>query len=219
MPVTLFEAGVRREQEESTRPAVVAGTVINNCDLIGHGKVLVRIPSLDKEIWARIAAIGAGSSRGNLYIPEPDDEVLVALNHDDPNDGFVVGGTWNTSDRPPVSDPIQLLTKRVIKTGKRGGLGHEVEFDDLQQKITITSSTQQKIAIDPTTIEISTTGGTAKISMDVAGNITIQAALSLTLKATQIKIEGAQVEINGAATTDVKSTGVCSINAPLVKIN
>jgi uncharacterized protein involved in type VI secretion and phage assembly len=133
----------------------VNGTVSNNCDLIKQGKVLVRIPSLDQEVWARMASPGAGSGAGFFYVPRRDDEVLVALVGNDASDAFIIGGLWSTQDSPPVSDPIQATTKRVIKTGVTSGVGHEVEFDDLSQSITITTSTKQQITLDPQKIEIS----------------------------------------------------------------
>jgi len=212
MPITLFEAGIRREEEERRRPSVVSGVVINNCDLLRQGKVLVRIPSLGEEVWARVASSGAGSSRGIMYIPQPDDEVVVNFVNNDPNDAQIVGGTWSTRDSPPVTSPTDLLVKRKIKTGLAGGLGHEIEFDDALQSITITSSTKQKIAIDPKKIEISTLGGAAKVTLNTTGTITIEAALSLELKAKgMIKLEAANVDINGKVAT--------SIQGKIVKIN
>ncbi len=212
MPITLFEAGIRREEEERRRPSVVSGVVINNCDLLRQGKVLVRIPSLGEEVWARVASSGAGSSRGIMYIPQPDDEVVVNFVNDDPNDAQIVGGTWSTRDSPPVTSPTDLLVKRKIKTGLAGGRGHEIEFDDALQSITITSSTKQKIAIEPEKIEISTLGGAAKVTLNTAGTITIEAALSIELKAKgMIKLEAANVDINGKVAT--------SIQGKIVKIN
>lgn len=218
---TLFESGMRQQEENRrARPAVVSGVVINNCDLIKQGKVLVRIPSLGEEVWARVSSAGAGSSRGIMYIPQPDDEVLVNFVNDDPDEAYISGGAWSTRDSPPVDSPTDLLVKRKIKTGLAGGLGHEVEFDDALQTITITSSTKQKIAIDPKKIEISTLGGTAKVTLDTTGKITIQAALSIELKALQgIKLQAATIDIQSTASTNVKSGGVCNMNAPLVKIN
>ena len=216
---TLFESGNDSEQEGRQGPSIVSGIVQANCDLPLHGKVLVRVPSTGQEVLARVAATGAGSSRGYMNIPQRGDEVLVALNNGDPEDGFIVGNLWNTTDRPPTAVPTDVLTKRIIKTGVAPGVGHEVEFDDALQSITITSSTEQKITIDPAKIEIATTGGTAKITMDVAGNISIQGALSIEMKAPQIKLEGANVEINGKVKADLKSDGICNVNAKMVKIN
>jgi uncharacterized protein involved in type VI secretion and phage assembly len=201
--------------------SVVTGTVVNNCDLIGHGKVLVRIPSLDMEVWARLTAIGAGSGAGFLYTPRIDDEVVVALNNGDPDDAFVLGGLWSSSDSPPVDTPLDAPSKRVIKTGLKGGVGHEVQFDDTLQSITIESSTRQKVTIDPTKIEIANSAGTLVVTLDNATqtvtikgvNITLEAAAMLTLKgrAVEVKAEPGPMAIS--------STSDCSIRGAFVRLN
>ncbi|HSE38213.1 MAG TPA: phage baseplate assembly protein V [Blastocatellia bacterium] len=200
--------------------SITPGIVTNNCDLLAEGRVLVRIPSLPAiDVFARLSAAGAGSSRGFLWVPEVDDEVLVAFNQEDERDAFLLGGLWSTIERPPLLAPPEFVLKRVIKTGKTGGLGHEVEFDDALQSITITSSTKQKITIDPLTIELKNTAGTLSIKMDnTSQTISITAAAKLELKAPQIKIEGVNVEIKGA-TINVQAATACQIQGLPVKIN
>jgi uncharacterized protein involved in type VI secretion and phage assembly len=220
MSTTLFEAGIRRKEEERRRPSQVSGVVINNCDLLKKGRVLVRIPSLGEEVWARVGSTGAGSSRGIMDIPQRDDEVIVAFVNDDPDDAVVVGSLWNNLDQPPADSPTDLLVKRVIRTGLADGAGHEVEFDDALQSITITSSTRQKIVLDPGKIELSNGAGTVKITMDsVQQSITISAANALELSAQQIKISGSKVEIQGTAAASLTSSGDCTIRGLKVGIN
>jgi uncharacterized protein involved in type VI secretion and phage assembly len=200
--------------------AIAPGVVTENLDVTAEARVKVRIPSLSAfEPWARLCAVGAGSSRGLLWVPQVDDEVLVAFNQNDERDAYVLGGLWSTLDRPPAIVPTDFLIKRIIKTGVAAGVGHEIEFDDALQSITITSSTLQKITIDPLQIKIENTAGTLSISMDNATqSISINAAVSIELKATQIKLEGAQVELKGA-TINVQSAGPCNIQGLPVKIN
>ncbi|GGO94459.1 phage baseplate assembly protein V [Wenjunlia tyrosinilytica] len=221
MNVSLLEWGTAWE-DLGRKPGVsiAAGTVTNNVDLLLEGKILVRVPSLDQEVWARLAAAGAGNGAGFFYVPRIDDEVLVALAGDDPRDAFVVGGLWNDRDRVPVGDPVTALAKRIIRSGLTAGAGHEIEMDDLAQSITITTSTQQKITMNPATIELTNLAGTVSISLNNATQgVTITAAASIALEAPRISLKGATVEINGAATTTLKSAGVCNVTAPLVKIN
>ena len=46
-----------------------------------EGRVQVRIPSIPAmEPWARVPSLGGGSGRGFVWIPQIDDEVLVAEN-------------------------------------------------------------------------------------------------------------------------------------------
>lgn len=200
--------------------AIAAGVVTNNIDLLGEGRVQVRVTALaDMEPWCRLAAVGAGSSRGFAWIPQIDDEVLVAFAQNDPSAAYLLGGLWSTVDRPPLTLPTDFIAKRVIKTGLAGGLGHEVEFDDALQSITITSSTKQKITIDPLQIKLENTAGTLSIALDNATQtITVQAAVKIELKALQISLEGSQVDIKGAM-VNIASSGPCVVQGLPVKLN
>jgi uncharacterized protein involved in type VI secretion and phage assembly len=200
--------------------AIAPGIVTNNLDAIAEGRVQVRIPSVPAmEPWARVPAVGGGSGRGLCWIPQIDDEVLVAFAQNDPSGAYVLGGLWSTRDRPPLTLPTDFLVKRVIKTGVAGGLGHEVEFDDALQSITITSSTRQKITIDPLSIKIQNTAGTLSISLDnTSQTVSIQSALKIELKATQISLEGVQVDIKGSM-VNIQSAGPCTVQGLPIKLN
>lgn len=200
--------------------AISPGVVTSNFDAMSEGRVQVRIPSIPAmEPWARMPSVGGGSGRGFLWIPQINDEVLVAFAQNDASAAFVLGGLWSTADRPPLTLPSDFLVKRVIKTGMAGGLGHEVVFDDLTQSITITSSTQQKITIDPLSIKIENTAGTLSIALDNASQtVSVQSALKIELKATQISLEGVQVDIKGAM-VNIQSSGPCSVQGLPIKLN
>lgn len=60
---------------------VHAAIVTDNVDPDELGRVKVRVPSLidGYEAWARLATLMAGNNRGSWFIPEVDDEVLVAF--------------------------------------------------------------------------------------------------------------------------------------------
>jgi uncharacterized protein involved in type VI secretion and phage assembly len=217
VPVTLYDsAGAQdREQKEPGATRVVIGTVVNNCDLIRQGKVLVRVPSLDEEIYARLTAVGGGAGAGILYVPRIGDEVVVAESR---NDAFVLGGLWSSADGPPVDVPLEAPTKRVIKTGLQEGFGHELAFDDLRQSIEVVSSTEQRITLDPQGIEVSNAAGTLTIALDEATqtitikgvNVTIEAAAKLTLKGrvTEVKAEPGPLRIGSASVCSLKGTPI-----------
>ena len=200
--------------------AIAAGVVVNNLDLIGEGRVQVRVPSMPGfSVWARLTAIGGASSRGFLWVPSRDDEVLVAFAKNDERDAYVLGGLWSTVNRPPVPTGVQAIVKRTLKTGQSSSLGHEIELDDALQSITITSSTQQKVTIDPLKIELTNGAGTLTVKLDNASqSISIQAAAKLELKAPQISIEGLQVELKGT-TISVQAAGPCNVTGLPIKLN
>jgi len=223
MPTELYETAAEQQQSKPVRGAssIVTGTVTNNIDLVGQGRVQVRIPSLDVEVWARLTAVGGGSDAGFLYVPRNDDEVVVAMSQDNPEDAFVLGGLWSSQDSPPVSTGVEAVAKRVIKTGVGEGPAHEIEFDDLEQSITITSSTNQTVTIDVDKIELSNEAGTLVVTLDnltetvtIKGlKIEVDADVSLTLKGATISIEADPGPLS------IKASSSCAINGLPVTIN
>jgi uncharacterized protein involved in type VI secretion and phage assembly len=73
-----------------------------------QGRVQVALPwspdsgSERYTAWARLATLMAGNNRGSWWIPDVDDEVLVAFEHGDVRRPYVVGALWNGSDAPPL---------------------------------------------------------------------------------------------------------------------
>lgn len=204
-------SGAKSTKEYSIAP----GIVTNNVDTFAEGRIEVRIPSRGGfSPLARLVGIGGGFDKGFFWIPRPYDEVLVAFHQTDIRDAYIIGGLWGGMQLPPIPDAIQQQFKRVIKTGLALGIGQEIEFDDLLQTITLSSSIGDKVIIGKGSIEISSRTG-AKVSIgfddieisDLAGNnislttspqlgisikshgnITIEAGMLLTLKGTQVLI-------------------------------
>jgi phage baseplate assembly protein gpV len=206
--------------------SIAPGVVTNNINLLCEGKVQVKIPSLPEfEPWARVASLGGGSDRGFVWIPQIDDEVLVAFNKNDNGDAYIIGGLWSLMNLPPIKDPLEFVTKRMIKTGvKDSPLAHEIEIDDLDQSITITTSTKQKITMDAEKISIETTKGLLKITMaiaDVPPSISIESKGDISLSAPlgKISLDAMEVEISGELSTDISSDDTVSISGISVELN
>lgn len=91
---------------EEIYPGVVIGVVKEIDGALG--RIRVDFPWLSppqRSDWASIAAPMAGNARGVYFMPEIDDEVLVAFLHGRLAHPYVVGFLWNGRDRPPTSDP------------------------------------------------------------------------------------------------------------------
>jgi uncharacterized protein involved in type VI secretion and phage assembly len=206
--------------------SIAPGIVKDNFNLLSEGKVQVHISSApDFDRWARLASVGGGSGRGFLWVPQIDDEVLVAFNRNDSADAYVLGGLWSLMNRPPATIPTDFLTKRIIKTGvKDSPLAHTIEIDDLQQSIKITTSTSQEITLDTDQISIQTTGGTLKITMDILGvppSVTIESTGDISLSAPlgTISLDAMNVEISSEVSTDISSDATVSVTGAMVTIN
>jgi uncharacterized protein involved in type VI secretion and phage assembly len=200
--------------------AIAPGIVTNNLDLIGEGRVQVKIPSRPAmEPWARVQAVGGSASRGFLWIPQMGDEVLVAFAENDLSSCYVLGGLWSTMNRPPASLPTDVLTKKVIKTGLTQALGHEIEMDDAEQSVTITTSTKQKITLDPTKIEMTNLAGTVTVKLDnLTQTVTVSAPNKIALEAMTIELTATKIDMT-AADVSITSAGPCSVVGLPIKLN
>lgn len=216
MPTFIDEMSTSTQTTETRISGVAVAQVISNLDSTGAGRVQLKLPWLPGfEPWARVAVLLAGMNRGTYFIPQVGDEVLVAFEQGDVRQPFVIGCLWNSTDSPPAGSPLDPVAKRIIRTP----LGHVMEFDDTLQSVSITTLTQQTVKMDATQIQLSTTGDTATITLDVSGAITLQSTTSIELKAPSITLDGLNVSIKGSASTSVEGGATCSIQAGMVKIN
>lgn len=190
-------------------------TVLNNIDCTGQARVMLMLPSMPGYTpWARLSSPMAGLGRGAYFVPQVGDEVLVAFNHGDVREPYVLGSCWNTIDRPPAIAPTDPVTTRKIRTP----LGHELTFDEALQSVTLTSNTMSKVTLDATKAELSTP--LASVSIDKAGGVTIKATTKITLDAPVIQIKAKtllSMASNGAA--QLKAAATAFIKGALVKIN
>lgn len=143
-PSTLSTAQPPIESVPATRwYGVYPATVRDNDDPENLGRVKVLlvwapdsagIVGLEKgqqyEGWARLTTFMAGQNRGAWFIPEIDDEVLVAFEGGHPGRPFVVGSLWNGQDIPPTAmdsqreNNVKLLKSRAgveIKINDKAG--------------------------------------------------------------------------------------------------
>lgn len=179
----------------SRMAGVAVGIVRSLDDPQGLGRVQLSFPWMSEGApesnWARIAVPMAGPERGMQFMPEVDDEVLVAFEHGELRQPYVVGFLWNGVDRPPRDDP----KLRTIKTVS----GHVLEFDDNSgsEKITLLwKGDKPSLTLDQNAVEIAF-DSTAAIKLE-AGKITIQADPGnvIELSASGVKVTGTLIELN-----------------------
>ena len=194
---------------------VSVATVLNNIDCTGEARVMLLLPWLPGFTpWARLSSPMAGMGRGFYFVPQVGDEVLVAFNHGDVREPYVLGTCWNTIDRPPALAQTDPVTKRKIRTP----LGHELSFDEALQSVTLSSNLMSTVTLDATKAQLSTP--LASVTIDKAGGVTIKAATKITLDAPVIEIKAKTLlntSSNGAAV--LKASGTCAVQGALVKIN
>lgn len=172
---------------------VVVGLVRDIKDPLNLGRVKVDFPWMADSaeqvsvtgdddrahsFWARIATLSAGKNRGSFFIPEVEDEVLVAFEHGDINRPFVLGSLWNSEDTPPEAmDKDGKNHLRAIRSRS----GHRITMDDndgdKKAKITVTSQGGHQVTLDDADgkgkIELKTTAGHTVTLDDAGGTLTI----------------------------------------------
>ncbi|MGY4828749.1 phage baseplate assembly protein V [Sphaerotilaceae bacterium SBD11-9] len=193
---------------------VSVATVINNVDTTGQARVQLQLPWLPLVTpWARLSNMMAGMSRGSYFVPQIGDEVLVSFNHGDVREPYVLGTLWNTMDQPPAVSPTDALTKRMIRTP----LGHELSFDEAAQTVTLKSNSQATLTLGLDKAELSTPA--AKVTVGIAGDVTITAATKLTLDASVIEIKAQGALLVNGKTISISATGNCAVSGSIVAIN
>lgn len=194
---------------------VLVGVVTNNEDPDGLGRVKVRFPWLTgddvaaESNWARVAAPMAGPDRGLYFLPEVDDEVLVAFEHGKVEFPYVLGALWNGTDAPPETND-GANNRRTIKSRS----GHVITLDDTdgEEKIEITDGSGNN------SIVISTADNTITIIAD--SDITIESGGALKLIGNGITISSqAEITAEAGGTMDLKADQELNIKGATVNIN
>jgi len=197
---------------------VVIGIITDNNDPEELGRVKVSFPwrgETGQSDWARVATLMAGNDRGTFFLPEVDDEVIVAFDRGDMNHPYVIGALWNGVNTPPETNSDGNNNIRKIKSRS----GHEIIFndEDAAEKLEIRTNAGHTIILDDTAggekLEIADKTGNNKISIDSVGNsINIESAMQLTIKANVVEIEG-------TTSLTLKSNAALTIQGLPVKIN
>ena len=208
------------EESQGQVKGVAIGIVTDNKDPEGMGRVKVKFPWVESEgdsHWARISTLMAGKDRGTVFLPEPEDEVLVAFDKGDIRHPYVLGALWNGPDNPPETNADGKNNIRKIKSRS----GHEIIFNDdsttMKEKVEIHTNRGHKIVLDDSAgkekIEIKDHSGSNKIIIDsVKNSISIESGL-------QLKIKSAKIDIEASAAMTIKAGGTLTIQGALVKIN
>ena len=165
------------------------------------GRVRIVLPwmpdtnSARYEVWARLATMMAGDNRGSWFVPEVNDEVLVAFENGDARRPFVIGALWNGKDKPPASmDAAGRNDKKVLRS--RNGVKITLDDQNGQEKLILETPGGQTITLKdgPGAIEIEDSNGNW-IKLETAG-ITVDAAIKVTVNATQVEVAAAMVTVN-----------------------
>jgi phage protein D len=222
---TLFEVSGR--QERSLLGLVSAGSngslpggppiygtvvaqVTNNDDPEHLGRLKLKFPWLAdgyESDWARLVQLGAGPDSGAVFIPEVNDEVLVAFEFGDVRRPFVIGGLYNGKDKPRLGSGL-IDNGKVKRRGFVSRKGHRAVFFDGDGK---------------SGIALLTSDGNVRVSLkeDGGGKIHLYCQGPIHLESKQgIKVEAqTQLELSGQAGVKITSSGPVEVSGTPIKLN
>ena len=191
---------------------VAVAIVTQNKDKTGLGRVMVRFPWYDKpneSHWARIAVPMAGKKQGTYFLPEKEQEVLVAFEREDIRFPYVIGALWNGPEGVPTSNDDGKNDKRLIRSRK----GHQLLFDDgTKGLVELKLNDGKKLAIDDDEIHLDDGKGNNFTITTKSGAVSINAKGELTIKA-------AKITLDASGTLDIKAGATLTVRGNLVQIN
>jgi len=195
----LAEAGNKTQSHRVY--GVVVAVVTDIVDPNGQGRVKVRLPWVfdsgagDYGVWARLATLSAGPNKGTWFVPDKDDEVLVAFEHGDPRWPYVIGSLWNGVDSPPESmDGGGNNYKKVVCS--RNGVKITLDDTDGQEQLILETPGGQKVTLKdgPGAVTIEDSNGNS-VKLESAG-ITVTASAKVTVNASTAEISAGMLTVN-----------------------
>src|SRR5229473_6079575 len=102
-------------------------TNVQDPQKLGRVKVCFpRLPGKPESDWVRVVQPAAGAGRGFYWIPEVNDEVLVAFERGEAHRPYVVGSLWNGKDKPMKGGYEDENTTVMLQTKS----GHQIKMSD-----------------------------------------------------------------------------------------
>ena len=175
---------------------------------------------------------------GTAAIPNKGDLVLLAFDQGDVNQPIVVGRLYNDEDRPPASTTDEVIFRlplakaddetitAAIRNHPQSSPPREIQVE-MPPKITlrVTDGTVRATA-GKTEMKLDQSGssggqvtvvaGSTQITMNQDGDVTVEVAGAMTLKAKRdLALEGQNVSIKGRMKTDVEAGTQASLKAKM----
>lgn len=225
----LNSASGQNEQDFPLWTGIYPAIVTNNNDPDNSNRVKLKYPWLDDDVeshWGRVITIGAGSGMGLHWLPEVNDEVLVAFEHGNFNRPYILGSVYSgTHALPEDVQADKAIDVRVMQSRSGHKLvmndtsgsehftiytksGHFIKLDDANKKVEIESSGGKKITIDDNGNSI-TIEGAETVNVKSSGALNVEAGGTLKLKgSSKVEVSAPTVEVSGSMMVEVKAPSV-----------
>lgn len=135
----------------------------------------------------------AGKNRGTWFIPDAEDEVLVAFEAGDVRRPYVIGSLWNGTSSPPETMDANN-NKKLLRS--RNGVTITLDDQSGQERFIVETPGGQKVTLKdgPGSIEIMDSNGNS-VTLEAAG-IVVNASAKVTINASTVEISSGMVTVN-----------------------
>jgi phage baseplate assembly protein V len=204
------------------------GKVTDNKDDKKLGRVKVLLDIMGENIntdWIPVLSLYAGNEYGAYFIPEINDQVIVAFMDEKFMNGVVLGSIWSQVNKPPKSGENSRADfnqdgKNNLKFIKSRS-GHKIILDDSDgdEKIQIIASdnkTRFEFSAKQKTINLNTD---KDIKIEAKGKISIKAKEGDFKFDAGLSVKGNNINLTGNKDIKLKANTNISINGPIVKLN
>lgn len=200
-------------------------TIVDNVDPKGFGRVKAKMlwqKNNETTTWLRVMTPDAGRSdkhgeiRGNLVIPEINDQVMLGFRYGDPNRAFVLGSLYNggniTAGKQNRNSLVSRMGSKMIMDDNDGSLqltdkgGVDMRFDGAGNAVTQIAK-QNTIGVGE--------NGESMFKMDAKGNIALNGKESLKITVGDsvfemlsdgtIKVNGKVITVNAETSTEISA--------------
>jgi uncharacterized protein involved in type VI secretion and phage assembly len=189
------------------------------------GRVKVKFPWMDPpqtSYWAPIASVMSGKKRGVRFMPELDDEALIAFDRGQFDHPYVIGFLWNGVDEAPDA----VKTNRLIVTPG----GHELRFEDKDgdRRVVMKTADAHTLTFDDKaksvtleskqghTLEILDEDGKVTLATKSGGKVTLEnrpGAVIVEASQNRITLGPQGITIEAAGTLNIKTTAAMNVTA------
>lgn len=201
-----FAGGSRFGEAADPYFGVYAAIVDDGKDPEGRGRVRLRLPWIEASYvtqWCTVAQIYAGNGYGAYWIPEEEDQVIIAFLGGELRQPIVIGSLYSRDVIPHAAresgqDPKYFRTKGGHMLLMEDGTGKKIELVDSTGNNSVLIDSEANTITVKAQADVNVEAG-ANVSVKGSGEVTIEATGNLTLKGAAIKIEATgTVTVSGA---------------------
>lgn len=192
-PGDAFPPGPR---SQTGAAASTLGLVTQVDDPDGMGRVRVMLPSYGavETSWIQVVVPGAGADKGLIALPDVDDQVLVLLLNQDPDQAVVLGGLYGAGGPPDAGVEDGAVRRYTLTTPGT----QRIRLDDGEETVQIENSNGDFIQLTPQEVRLGDSQGSLIELTPARCRIHSAADLEIAAPGKKITISGQAIDFERA---------------------